>query len=205
MVDTSDQKAHLLTMTNNSKMEYNEYDDRKNNQNDNNAKNFIQKTKMTMEIQRWIHIQNKDPNKPQDHSDKIDNDMMMVKRKEDRPFWKNMRNKIPFHLVQIIHLLQSESSMYVNRITVDCFCRCILVDTYTYWLGNTSTCEYPNEMDASEFDGISWIDIVKEYCLTMISNPSHGKYAFFSFLESYIIHGHFSSLSLLLHPKMFRC
>jgi|GEM_PF-5380651 len=118
-----------------------------------------------VDMQSWIRRIQTNSNAPQDSSKD-----MMVKMKVERvePFWTNMRSKVPFHLVQIIHLLEHESSLSVNRIAVDCFCRCILVDTYESWIGGKSKLIQDHDVTGTGLDDISWIDTIKEYCLTMM-------------------------------------
>ena len=125
----------------------------------------ILQTNSTLEIQRWIHREDvsQDP-------DRIPN----LTKKEDGdgdPFWINMRSRVPLHLVQIIHLLRNQSSIYVKRIAVDCFCRCLLVDTFESWIGNNNVHADNVKDDASTSDN-EWMNTIKEYILTMITDAN---------------------------------
>ena len=122
-------------------------------------------TNSVLEMQRWIHREDvsQDPGRIPNHPKKEDGD--------GNPFWINMRSRVPLHLVQIIHLLRNQSSISVKRIAVDCFCRCLLVDTFESWIGNNNVHADNVKDDSFTLDN-EWMNTIKEYILTMITDAN---------------------------------
>ena len=113
------------------------------------------------DVQLWIQTMSKVY--PQDpdiaYSAKKDKTLLLDPSKIDHAFSMNMQSRVPIHLVQIISLLPNQTSIHLKRVAVDCFCRCILVDTYLSWI-ETNDVSSDNE----------WIESAKEYILIMITD-----------------------------------